>query len=105
MSHKPTLPTRMHDPFPRIDIDEAGAFAEVLSLAIAAANRWTFGPDGPYRQPGQTMADIARGQIREALLHLLELGFVDVDEERMKAAPGWPMDRMSSRPTDLPEEA
>ncbi len=85
----------MFDPFPRIDVDtsDGSPFRRVLGLAISAAHGWTFGPDGPYKSPGQTGAEITRMEISEALLHLLELGFIDIDTERMNAARGWPMRR------------
>ena len=96
---KPPLPTRLYDPFPRITVDEAegSAFAVALRLAVSAADRWTLGPEGPYQKPGQTGADVTCGHVREALLHLIELGFVDIDEERLRAAKGWPSDRQSLR--------
>ncbi|WP_068922169.1 hypothetical protein [Planobispora rosea] len=99
-SVKPPLPARMYEPFPRIDVHEApgSPFADVLRIAVSAADRWMLGPDGPYQHPGMSAADIVRGQLREALLHLCELGFIDIDSERMQAAKGWPMDRKSFRP-------
>jgi hypothetical protein len=92
---KPALPSRMFDPFPRIAVDtgDGSPFRHLLGLAISAAHGWTFGPDGPYKSPGQTGAEVTRMEVSEALLHLLELGFIDIDTERMKSAPGWPMKR------------
>ncbi|GAA3027410.1 hypothetical protein [Streptosporangium longisporum] len=96
---KPPLPTRMHEPFPRIAVNDApdSPFNELLGLAIAAADRWMVGPDGPLLGPDPSPRDMVNSQLREALLHLLELGVIDIDEERMRAAPGWPMDRLSFR--------
>lgn len=92
---KPPLPSGMFDPFPRIPVDtsDGSPFAQILRVGLPAADNWTFGPDGPYESPGRTGAQITRMQVTEALLHLLELGFIDIDEERMNAAPGWPMQR------------
>jgi hypothetical protein len=92
---KPPLPTGFFDPWPRIPVDETdgGPFHEVLRLATFAADEWTFGPDGPYKQPRMTPAQATRGQIREGLLHLLELGLIDIDAERLNAATSLPMSR------------
>lgn len=93
MSDKPPVPARTMDPFPRIDIDEDGPFRHVLRLGVSAADRWMLGPDGPYNRPALTLSDVTRAAVREALLHLLELGFIDIDEERLSAAKGWPLHR------------
>lgn len=98
---KPPLPVRMLDPLLRIAVDTADGspFATVRELAISAAHRWMLGPDGPYRSPGQTGAQVTRAEITEALLHLLELGLIDIDTERLAAAPGWPLHRLpAARP-------
>ncbi|WP_433364284.1 hypothetical protein [Streptosporangium sp. CA-115845] len=107
-STKPPLPSGMYDPFPRIAVDESedSPFRRVLRLGVGVADNWMLGPDGPYKKPGQTGADITRAQVREALLHLLELGFIDIDVERLMAAPGYPLQREAA-PAALPlgEEA
>jgi hypothetical protein len=92
---KPDLPARMFDPFPRVDVDtsDGSPFARILRLAIGAAHGWTFSADGPYKTPGQTGAQITRAEITEALLHLLELGLIDIDVQRLEAAPGIPVHR------------
>lgn len=94
MTSKPPLPDNAFAPWPRIAVDtsESGPFARILRLGVFAADDWTFGPGGPFKQP-QTPAAIARGQLREALLHLLELGLIDIDTERIAAAPGIPCQR------------
>lgn len=96
MSDKPPVPARTLDPFPRIDVDEDGAFRHIHRLGVSAADRWMLGPDGPYSRRELTSSDIIRGAVREALLHLLELGFVDIDEERLSSAKGWPLSRVRS---------
>lgn len=90
---KPPIPGHDEE-WQRIPIDEGndGAFAQVLRIGVFAADQWTFGPDGPYSKP-RTAADTARGQIREALLHLLELGLVDIDVERLNAVEWFPPSR------------
>lgn len=95
MTDKPPLPAGMFDPFPRIHVDtsDGSPFSQILRVGLPAADEWTFGPDGPYKNPDQTGAQITRAQVSEVLLHLLELGFIDIDTERMNAAPGWPMQR------------
>lgn len=95
MTAKPALPAGLFDPFPRIPVDtsDGSPFATIREIAIGGAHGWTFGPDGPYKSPGQTGAQITRAEITEALLHLLELGFIDIDTERMNAAHGWPIRR------------
>jgi hypothetical protein len=91
---KPAIPTNPADPWPRVTVDESpgGPFDEILRTAGFAAADWTFGPDGPYKPP-QSAADTTRGQVREALLHLLELGFIDIDVERMHSVGYIPMRR------------
>lgn len=104
MPEKPPLPTGMFDPFQRITVDtSAGSpFDTIREMAIGAANDWLFGPDGPYKSPGQTVAQITRAEINEALLHLLELGVIDIDVERLNAAPGWPIHREPARNKEAP---
>lgn len=95
LTTKPSLPARMFDPFPRIAVDTTpgSPFDTIREMAIGGAHGWTFGPDGPYKSPGQTPAQVTRAEINEALLHLLELGVIDIDVERLNAAPGWPIRR------------
>lgn len=92
---KPPLPARMFDPFPRIEVDDSddSPFRQIVQIGLSAAHDWTLGPNGPYKQPGMTPAVVTRMELTEALLHLLELGFIDIDVERLQAAPGWPMQR------------
>jgi hypothetical protein len=99
MTAKPPLPTGMFDRFPRMTVDETegSPFREALRIAVFAADHWMLGLQGPYANPGMTGADVNRATLREGLLHLLELGFVDIDVERLMSAEGWPANRGSSR--------
>ncbi|WP_200302254.1 hypothetical protein [Streptomyces adelaidensis] len=99
MTDKPPVPATMFDPWPRIPIDTADGspFDRIARLAVYAADDWTFGPNGPFTQP-MTPAEICRRQIREGLLHLLELGLIDIDTDRIDASPGIPCQR--EEPTD-----
>ncbi|WP_330479935.1 hypothetical protein OG301_39020 (plasmid) [Streptomyces platensis] len=94
MTEKPPLPSRTFDPFPRIPIDASpgSPFADVRRIGARAATGWALGDEGPYKVQ-MALAEVVDGAVREALLHLLELGFIDIDEDRMRAAPGWPMYR------------
>ncbi len=91
---KPPLPARMLDPWPRIPIDTSpdSDFHRLNRIAGDAATGWALGPDGAYAQQ-RTLADIVDNAVREALLHVLELGLVDIDSARMNSAPGWPTGR------------
>jgi len=90
MFRKPAIP-KSRRPFPRIPVDqtEGSDFRRVLRLAIQGSEGWTFSAEeGPYfrRQNGKpelTPAQIVRGQMTEALLYLLEMGVIDVDDERL----------------------
>lgn len=85
---KPALPDSMFGAYPRISVDETenGDFHEVLRIATLAASAWATGPDGPYSHPEMTGAESTHCQVREALLHLFELGVIDIDSERLEAA-------------------
>ncbi|MCX4571601.1 hypothetical protein OOK48_35360 [Streptomyces viridodiastaticus] len=91
---KPPLPTRMFDPWPRIPIDTSpdSDFHRLDRIAGHAATGWAVGPEGAYAQ-NLTLAEVVDGAVREALLHLLELGLIDIDSARMNAAKGWPTHR------------
>ncbi|MEU3990152.1 hypothetical protein AB0F24_17545 [Streptomyces platensis] len=94
MPEKPPLPASMFDPFPRVpvDTDAGSAFADVLGIGTGAADGWMLSDEGPTKVE-MPLAGVVGGAVREALLHLLELGFIDIDEDRMRAAHGWPMYR------------
>jgi hypothetical protein len=98
---KPLLPARMFDPWPRIPVDTGPdtAFHHIDRIAGHAATHWALGPAGTYAQ-NLTLAQTVDGAVREALLHLLELGLIDIDAERLNAAPGWPMHRERPNPKE-----
>lgn len=99
MPEKPPLPERLFDPWPRIAVDEESTpFREIRSLGVHAADDWLLGEDGPYKQAGMTQAQITRRVAEEALLHLLELGLIDIDAERIANAKGWPLSRTAFLP-------
>lgn len=91
---KPPLPLRAFDHWQRVDVDTSpdSDFHRLDRIAGHAATHWALGPEGAYAQ-SLTLADTVDGAVREALLHLLELGLIDIDSERMNAAPGWPTTR------------
>ncbi|MEV6124402.1 hypothetical protein AB0M23_28495 [Streptomyces sp. NPDC052077] len=95
---KPPLPADVFGDWERIPVDDqAGSdFTEILRIGTFAADHWTLGPDGPHQRP-RPPAAVAGSQIREALLHLLELGLIDIDTGRLHTAAGYPMQR-STRP-------
>lgn len=99
MTDKPPLPARMFDPWPRIPVDtnEGSDFHRLNRIAGNAATGWALGPQGAYAQH-LTLAEVVDGAVREALLHVLELGLIDIDSARMHAAPGWPNHRERTSP-------
>jgi hypothetical protein len=92
---KPPLPADMFAEWHRINVDtrRGTPHHRIERLATHAASHWALGPDGPYRNPGQTLASVIGGAVREALLHLAELGLIDIDTERLDAAHAIPIDR------------
>ncbi|MFI7125963.1 hypothetical protein ACIBQ1_09735 [Nonomuraea sp. NPDC050153] len=66
-----------------VDEAEGSPFDRIRRIAVGAADGWTLGRNGPYRNPGMTGSDLARGQVRAVLLHLLELGVIRIDEQRL----------------------
>jgi hypothetical protein len=91
---KPAIPDGPLDPIPSISVDtsEGSPFAEVLRTATRAADNWMFSDEGPYKRK-QTAARATHGQITEALLHLLELGLIDIDVERLNSMKWIPISR------------
>ena len=98
---KPQLPARILDPWPRIPINtsEGSDFHHLNRIAGHAATGWALGPNGAYAQ-SLTLAEVVDGAVREALLHLMELGLIDIDSHRMHAAPGWPTHRERTKPCE-----
>jgi hypothetical protein len=94
VTEKPDLPARTFDPWPRIPIDtsQGSDFHRLDRIAGHAATHWALSPEGAYAK-NLTLAEVVDGAVREALLHLLELGLIDIDATRMHAAPGWPTNR------------
>jgi hypothetical protein len=94
MTDKPPLPARLLDPWPRIPVDTAEGtdFHRLDRIAGHAATAWALSPEGTYAK-NLTLAETVDGAVREALLHLLELGLIDIDADRMNNAKGWPTKR------------
>jgi hypothetical protein len=94
VANKPPIPAEWDQPFPRITVDESaeGAFDQVMHIAVSAADGWYLRGITEGRLNDMSHSEIAQGQVREALLHLLELGLIDIDEERLNGLhmyPGW----------------
>ena len=95
MTTKPPLPTDRIADWPRTAVDTADQsdFAAINRIAGFAAHSWACNsPDGPLAKPMPLMQAVD-GAVREALLHLLELGLIDIDAERLHAALSYPMTR------------
>jgi hypothetical protein len=95
----------MFNDWPRIPVDTSSGnpFHRIESIAVSAATRWALGPDGPHKQP-QSLAQTVSSTVHEALLHLTELGLIDIDVARMDAARGIPPARMDFRPDVEPPQ-
>lgn len=91
---KPPIPEDPFGPWTAIPVDTSknSDFNEILRRAERPATRWVLGPEGPYGTP-QPLVETTRGYLREALLYLLEMGFIDIDHERVNATQWIPMDR------------
>lgn len=79
-----------------VDTSKDSSFAEVLSIAQSAAAHWYLSSEGPYAKPHMTPADAVAGAVRDGLLHLLELGLVDIDVPRLTELLWYPANRHSS---------
>jgi hypothetical protein len=97
---KPPLPAAKFCDWPRIPVDtaEGSTHYALTSIGRRVATDWVLGPDGPYNHAEQTMAQTIRGAVGAALLHLMELGLIDADTDRMAAAPGIPWGFDDGRP-------
>ncbi|MEE1838161.1 hypothetical protein [Streptomyces sp. SP17KL33] len=105
---KPPVPAAKFLDWPRIPTDtgEGTRHYQLTTIGRRVAYDWITGPDGPYKHPEQTMAQTIRGAVGEALLHLLELGLIDIDTDRIDSAPGIPWARTDFRPdTEEPTNA
>ncbi|MFI5814914.1 hypothetical protein ACIA7S_28645 [Streptomyces sp. NPDC051643] len=98
---KPPLPKVKFQDWPRIPVDtaEGSVHYRLTTVARRPAHEWVMGPDGPYHHPEQSMTQTVRGLVGEALLHLMELGVIDVDLERLDNPDGLPWARTDVRPT------
>lgn len=80
------------DDIERIVIDQSDGsdFADAQQVAVLAADMWAL--DNP---PVRTQAEYTRGLISEGLLHLLELGVVHIDGDRLRhlMSTGCPVQR------------
>jgi hypothetical protein len=79
---------------------------QLIRIADHAVALWYMGPDGPYGRPDTTRAEANHMIVREALLHLLELGLIDIDTERLAAGAeiGYPTKRRPGGRVDSIEE-
>ncbi|MFE9845810.1 hypothetical protein [Streptomyces goshikiensis] len=98
-STKPPLPTLLANHWQRIPVDLTDPeTAWILKLAVSGADGWALGPHGPLHDRGMTLAEITSGAVREALLHLLELGLIDIDTDRLRTAYAFPLRREPEEP-------
>lgn len=97
---KPPLPVAQFQDWPRIPVptEEGSLHYRLTTVARRPASEWVMGPDGPYHQPDMTMAQTIRGAVAQALLHLMELGVIDVDTERLDTPHGLPWSLNDFRP-------
>ncbi|RSS37459.1 hypothetical protein [Streptomyces sp. WAC08241] len=83
MTKKPPTPKGWND-WDRIlvDTNPRSDFAIINRIAGFAATSWACNsPDGPLKKPMPLMT-VVDGAVHEALLHLLELGLIDIDADR-----------------------
>lgn len=98
MTSKPPAPADWNSEWQRIAVDPTDPdTAWVLKLAVSGADGWVLGPRGPLHDRGMALVEITSGAVREALLHLLELGLIDIDIERLRAARSFPLRRDSTK--------
>ena len=94
--------------WPRIPVDTAdgGLHDQLTTLGRRPAHEWVMGPDGPYSHAEQSMTQTIRGAVGAALLHLMELGLIDVDEARLNGSESFPWGLTDCRPdiTPAPEQ-
>ncbi|WP_157251104.1 hypothetical protein [Nonomuraea typhae] len=73
-----------------MDENADSPFSLILRIGCRAADGWAV-RSWAQLTIGMSPRDIARSQIREALLHLLELGLIDIDEDRLDAVENHPL--------------
>lgn len=97
---KPPVPVHKFEEWPRIPVDtaEGGLHDRLTTLGRRPSHEWVMGPDGPYKQPEQSMVQTVRGIVGAALLHLMELGLIDVDVDRLNGSESFPWGLTDCRP-------
>lgn len=91
---KPPAPADWNSEWLRITVDPADTeTAWTIKLAISAAHGWLLGPQGPFHCEGMTPANVTGEAVRQGLLHLLELGLIDIDRDRLNQATSFPLHR------------
>lgn len=92
---KPPVPHVPGASWERVEIDTSddSPFEQARRIAVSAAAAWDLSEEGPYAKPEMSLADATAGAVREALLHLLELGLIDLDVERIDSLDWWPANR------------
>jgi hypothetical protein len=99
---KPPLPAAKFKDWPRIPVptEEGSLHYRLTTVARRPAAEWVMGPDGPYHHPDMSMAQTIRGAVAQALLHLMELGVIDVDTDRLDNPHGLPWSLTDFRPDE-----
>lgn len=94
VKRKPPLPTEPWGVFERIFVEsDHPDVAAILKLAVFTADDAYYAAEAD----GVTLAEAHAEMVREAILHLLELGLIDIDRERLRAAEGFPTGRSLRR--------
>lgn len=85
MTAKPAFPTNPFEPWPYMPVDQtAGSdFQHLRRAAVLAADGLMLSDVRP--SPTAPRAQRTAAAVEEALLYLLEMGLIDVDEERLTA--------------------
>ncbi|MEW2302037.1 hypothetical protein AB0958_19025 [Streptomyces sp. NPDC006655] len=101
---KPPVPTVKFADWPRIPVDttDGSPHNQLTTLGRRVAYDWIMGPEGPYQDPEQSMVTTVRGAVGAALLHLMELGLIDVDTDRLNGSDSFPWGLTDCRPTTAP---
>lgn len=85
MTDKPAYPTSPFDPWPYIPVDQSAGsdYQQIRRAAVFAADGLMLSDAGPDRNAPRAQQFAAA--VEEALLYLLEMGLVDIDEGRLAA--------------------